>query len=612
MKIYPNNSKIIVTNEVNPITDIPLSYIDTQKLTYNINTVIESNFKNKVKKEVLPYEKMNKNIICLFDNYGNKLSPNEITKHFRREGNDYIFIPYDSTVFNPKRFEYSVTAKKNILYNSKMQYDLKVCSMSPVLADSLMPIFGDAPLKNLAPSNILINNGSMSYQDLVTGNLKSKDIAFISLNDPWTDEFGEEFDVNGIVEFKTNLFAFISSMFAEDVSDETIFDDSKLKLYRQEDKTFDFELKKPMIYEKVSMSSNEFFTVPIDKDKVRYHNIFNSNEVPILLEEHEGKGFVVYCISDVIHDITKYSKLMYEVMFYIYSKSYAKTKNYVEWITDSIPDFIVINNKLAKKEKFLSHLELHKMFGLNKYEVTPYSIDINKDLYPYIKFTGLNNDYLIFEKDTSDACKDFRDPAKNDDEISMFTSRQDVIYFKNFLYKIDDSLDENIKVDKVDNYIKVNIKPFKHSSSGIYVKTLTELNIPLFYRDSLGNNIQITNADFYIVCKKNESASYIDYVKAEDYSASRGLILATIQIRQDKKETLIYDMRQRGGGLPESEKDNYNCFDIGHIFGRPYRKGGTLIITLPSKLKEYKDTIEETVKQYCVAEEYPIILFEEE
>ena len=88
--------------------------------------------------------------------------------------------------------------------------------------------------------------------------------------------------------------------------------------------------------------------------------------------------------------------------------------------------------------------------------------------------------------------------------------------------------------------------------------------------------------------------------------------MATIQIRKDKKETLIYDMRQRGGGLPESEKDNYNCFDIGHIFGRPYRKGGTLIITLPSKLKEYKDTIEETVKQYCVAEEYPIILFEEE
>ena len=71
-------------------------------------------------------------------------------------------------------------------------------------------------------------------------------------------------------------------------------------------------------------------------------------------------------------------------------------------------------------------------------------------------------------------------------------------------------------------------------------------------------------------------------------------------------------MRKRGGGLPESEKDNYNCFDIGHILGRPYRKGGSFIITLPIRLKEHKDMIEQTVKQYCAAEEYPIIIFEEE
>lgn len=71
-------------------------------------------------------------------------------------------------------------------------------------------------------------------------------------------------------------------------------------------------------------------------------------------------------------------------------------------------------------------------------------------------------------------------------------------------------------------------------------------------------------------------------------------------------------MRQRGGGLPESEKDNYNCFDIGHIYGRPYRKGGSTIITLPKKLEPHKEMIMETVKQYCVAEEYPIIIFKED
>lgn len=612
MKVYPSNSNIIVTNDVNLNTDIPLSFVDTQKMTYSINTIVKSEFKNKTKQEVLPYEKMNKNIVCLFDKYGNKLDSVNITKHFRRENNDYVYIPYGSTIFNPKMFEYSVTAKKNIIYNSKMQYDLKVSVLSTILADSLMPIFGDAPNKNIAPSNILVNNGSLSYQDLIMGNLKDKDIAFIKLKDTATDEYGHPFNPSTFTSFKTNLFSFISNISAIDIKEDTIINYDKVQLYRNTKNPINYKIKKPIIYDSVEISCDKFFTIPKNTDKIIYHNIFNSKEVPILLEEHLGEGFVVYCIEDLTFDITKYSALLYEVMFYIYSKSYAITKKYREWISDIIPDFIVVNNKLTKKEKFLSHLELHKMFGLNKYEVTPYSINIDEKLYPYVKFTGLNNNYLTFEKDISETCKDFRDPVKKESETSIFTARQDIIYFDNFLYKIDDSFDDNIKVEKVDNYIKVNIKPFRHSSHGIYIKTLTDLNIPLFYSDAMGNNIQITNADFYIVCKQNESASYLDYIRSDKYNNSDGLILATIQIRQDKRETLVYDMRQRGGGLPESEKDNYNCFDIGHIYGRPYRKGGSLIITLPKKLKPFKDRIEETVKQYCIAEEYPIILFEEE
>ena len=126
MKIYPNSSNIMVTNSVNVLTDIPLSYIDTQKLEYKINTVIKSDFKNKIKQEVLPYDKMNKNLICLFDKNGNQVNYLELTKHLKREGNDYIFMPYGSVAFSPKIFEYNVTAKKNIIYNSKMQYNINV------------------------------------------------------------------------------------------------------------------------------------------------------------------------------------------------------------------------------------------------------------------------------------------------------------------------------------------------------------------------------------------------------------------------------------------------------------------------------------------------------
>lgn len=604
MKIYPNTSSIMVTNSVNVLTDIPLSYIDTQKLDYKINTVIESDFKNKIKQEVLPYDKLNKNLICLFDKNGNQINYVDLTKHIKREKDDYIFMPYGSTTFSPKIFEYNVTAKKSIIYNSKMQYNINVCVNNETLTNVLMPIFGNAQTKGVAPSNILINNGSMSYNDLMTSSTKNKDILFSvieSLKDLNTDAFNT----------KTNIFNFVMEMAAETYDETVYMSDEQIQMYRTNEKT-QYSIKKPLIYNSAEITSDMFFNIPKDKQGIRYHNIFNSNVTPILIEEHEGKGFIVYAVNSITHNISEMSKIMYEVMFYIYSKGYVKTMQYREWITDVMPDYIVVNNKLTKKERFVSQLELHKMFGLNKYEVTPYEIDIDENLYPFVKFTDFSDDYLVFEKDISEENKKYQDPSNERGAISIFTSRQNVVYFDEFLYKIDDSLDENMNVEKLNNSIRVTVKPYRHSSSGIYIKTMNSLEIPLTYKDSMNNNIQITNADFYIVCKQNESASYIDYKDVSQYTLADGLILATIQIRQSESNTLIYDMRQRGGGLPETEKDNYNCFDIGHIYGRPYRKGGTIVVTLPKKLEPHKAIIEETVKQYCAAEEYPIILFKED
>ena len=605
MKIYPNSSNIMVTNSVNILTDIPLSYIDTARLEYRLNTIIDSKYSNKIKQEVLPYEKMNKNIICLFDKNGNKIDSVELTKHLKRENDDYVFVPYGSITFAPKTFEYNVTAKKNIIYNSKMQYNINVAVTKESLANALMPIFGDAPTKCLAPSNLLINNGAMGYSDLITNSTINKDIVFLTCDKISYDDIEKPFDT------KTNVFKFISGVASEDVTEDTVYDTENVKLYMS-DEHVEYAINKTSIFEKASLTTNSYFNVPKNKPNIKYHNLFNSNVAPILLEEHEGKGFVVYAVEEIAHNISKYSNIMYEIIFYIYSKCYVKTEQYSEWIADKIPDYIVVNNKLTKKERFVSKLELHKMFGLNQYEVTAYEIDIDEELYPFVKFTGLTNNYLIFEKDISGDNSKYQDPVNEKNAISIFTARQDIIYFDNFLYKIDDSLEECIKVERINNVIRATVKPFRHSSSGIYLTTLTTLDMPLSYEDAMGNTIQINNIDYYIVCKQNESASYLEFVDANNYKNSDGLILATIQIRLDETKTLVYDMRQRGGGLPDGEKDNYNCFDIGHIYGRPYRKGGSIIITLPKKLEPHKEMILETVKQYCIAEEYPIVIFKED
>jgi hypothetical protein len=71
-------------------------------------------------------------------------------------------------------------------------------------------------------------------------------------------------------------------------------------------------------------------------------------------------------------------------------------------------------------------------------------------------------------------------------------------------------------------------------------------------------------------------------------------------------------MRQLGGGLVEDTIDDFELLDIGHINGRPYRKGNTLIVTLPKKYEPYKDMILNAINKYKVGEDYPIVFFEDE
>ena len=70
-------------------------------------------------------------------------------------------------------------------------------------------------------------------------------------------------------------------------------------------------------------------------------------------------------------------------------------------------------------------------------------------------------------------------------------------------------------------------------------------------------------------------------------------------------------MRRRGGGLPENAEDDFNMLDIGHLYGLAYRKAGTVVITLPTKLKPYEDLIKKVVSKHIVAEKYPVIIFED-
>lgn len=630
MKIYPNKSILTVTKEVNRATDIPLSYIDTNAISYNINTVIDENYKIKEKKEILPYDHIPNGSICLFDKRENQIDADILLQNFQREGKEYMYVPYGSQNFNPQVFKYNVIAKKTMKYSSNMAYNINLLiANNPLLSNRVMPICGDAPSRLIAPANVLINNGDLSLASITEGNMKTSDFTMMLFKNsntiyefnPFTNEYEEvPFNKESLLD---TLSINIIAVHKEDTATEDWEEEIEMHATKASEinkvemkmskEAIDYKIESPIVYNNITFNSRIYFTVPNNTSTIKYHNIFNiKKQAPILIEEHIGKGFVIYIPEGIIDKAINNSNLIYEALLKVFFNSYQKTNTIEEWITDKVPDYIVSNKKLVKKDKFISNVELHKMFGLGADEIMPHEVSIDSNLYPFVKFTGMSKNYLTFEKNIDGDNMKYSDPIKPEGSMSIYTQKQNVMYFKDFIYSINDSIEDCIKVERDNDSIVVNLKTFKHSSSGIYVKyDPAPITIPLI-KIINGKEEQIQNANFYLICLASESASFFSVVNEDEYKKDMGVILATIQIRQSNTDKIIYDMRQRGGGLPLTENDNYECFDIGHVNGRPYRKASTLIITLPKYLESNKDVIMDTIKQYSVAEDYPIIIFKED
>lgn len=625
MKIYPHKSNISVTKEVNLITDIPLSFIDTNSSDYSFKASAAEALKSEIKKEVLPYDRIdNKEFICLFNSNGSQIDYNTLSKNFIREGNRYVYMPYGSKIFSPRTFEYSVIAKKIMNYKSNMPYNIKALSINNNgLSHKLMPIFGDAPSRLIAPSNVLVNNGDLSIDSLSSVSIKDADIAFILLKshdiaieeDMYTpgETYEAPFDKNIYIDgFNANIMGIYTDYSLIEENSDLLGDTSTIHFVKLK-KVKEFNMTNLDIYNSVKYSTNKVFTVPQGTSKIKYINPFgNSIHTPILIEEHVGKGFMIYVSEDIIKNIKYNSKAVYETMIKVYLKGYLATGTLEEWIADKMPDFIAINKKLTKRDKFVSSLELHKIFGLGENDVTPFTINIDKDRFPFVEFTGMHQNYLTFKKNIDGDNKIYADPIKPDGAISIYTQRNNIIYYDKFIYHIDNNIEEKIQLERKGDEIIINLHPYKNSSLAIYIPKIKEpLTIPLISNEG-NQEIHLKEETFYLIAKSNNSASFFEVVNAKEYTSDKGNILSTISINQKGTKKIIYDMRQRGGGLKKDTKDNYDCFDIGHIYGKQYRKAGSIIITLPSYLKEHKEMVFNIVEQYTLAGDCPIILFEED
>jgi hypothetical protein len=632
MKIYPNKSTINIKKEINSIIDIPLAYVDTTSSTYNISSVINDVYKTYYKKEVLPYDIVNTNI-CLFDRFDNQIDYEDMVKNFSRDAqNNYIYIPKgDSAKFKPKTFEYKIKVKKRIRYKSNMLYNINALFYNNKnAANKLMPIFGDAVSRGLAPGNISINNSDMSLSKLCESKINDSDITFLLLNnltaicndDGSLSPFDKKYYLN---EYNTNFVFVMKNDFAIKDYDGVEYDSNKINLLFSLNYNL-YSVSNPNIYSGCYINSKYYFNIPPSTADVKYYSLFSdTSKTPILIEEHVNNEIVVYITEDIINNAASNYKVLYEMLVYLYFNSYVTSDYMSDWIADVMPDYIAKDNTLIKKSKFISSLSVEEIFGLSSNEIVSINVIIDSDKYPFVFFDeiyknspyvdsmNIQDDYITFHKNKG-TNNEYADPKEKPDGWTSLFINDEIFFFENFVYKINDALEDCVNVQKIDDSVVIDLKPFKHSDTGIFIKYNQEpIIIPL---TEVINNIEqkILNNTYYLISKKNDSVSMYELLKKDDYTADKGIILMIINISQDTTNTekTLYDMRQRGGGLPKDAEDNFDCFDIGNINGRPYREAGTLIITLPKYLEENKDIVMNIVKQYMVADDYPIIIFKED
>lgn len=609
MKIYPSNHKIKVSTESHIDTDlnIPLAYVNVDYTKYDISNEIHPNFAQYTKRVIAPGEMFDRPDIKLFNEFEEEVNTDTL---FSRQGNKYVYNPKSSIAFEPQTFLYKATVKKNIRYKISSSYNLTIgCVDDPDnldLSQRLSEVFTNPAQRNLLPSNISINNNKMSQYNFTNMSMKDADFVFIESPDgELYSEEGEAIDFNSFLDNNANIWLGC--------------DDHPIYKYENIGHQVEFKLQSPLVLSNTKMLSDIFFDTTTIKEipGTIIHNPFIGNLAPILIVEHIGKAFTIISHTEVLKNMADNSSLMYEILMYVYLNCYDSTPNVKEWIANEVPDYEIQNNNVVKKNSFVSTFDLSKYFGLKTSEMQLFNVDIfddieqkrpevNTDLINVtdgITYIGMTNNRLMFEKNKAFS-KHSTEPEKPFGWKSIYDGDK-IVYVDALHYIIESTLNNRIFSVESDVDLKIKILPFKSSLNAINMQYPTDITIPFIIAKN--EMIQRVREGTFVVYIKNNK---INFCYKEDFS-NNGLEMFTVIVKQTPEAVKVHDMRQLGGGLPEDREDNFNLLDIGHMNGRPYRAGGTLVFKMPKKYEKHKDMIMKAINNYKGADDYPVIFFED-
>ena len=616
MKIYPSKHKIksIPTSKIDTDLNIPLAYVDIDYTKNKVSKIVDANFSTNKKTILYPGQLFENKDFKLFNKLEEEIT-NKDNLFYYTDG-QYAFYPNNTIKFTPKKFLWKATVKRNFTYNISNTYNINIgCKYNDDLNKRLINAFMDPSNRDLlVHSNIKINNDSTNYSTFSSIENEKADFMFIKSHNC------KHYDTDQTLEINTKEFLDAHTNVWFGCEDAVYLNESYKMLLATNPTTF--RVTNPIVTKECSVDSSYYFDLSTVSTPVgvTVHNIFDTTLVPVLILEYENLGFIIITSYTILDDPLKYESLMYEVMMYVYTKSYESTDYINDWITYKLPDYEVNNGIYSIKSGFVSKKSITSLLNLTD-DYNLISLDIKDDNTVRTLSTedttnssggnivclGQNGGRPIFA--INGTLTGYTEPNKPEGWKSVYCDGS-VYYIEKLYYLIEEDITNKIIIAEKDNSLIVKLYSFK--SSKLNINKQSDSTIQISYIKTDGDLVQrIKEAEYVVYYVK--AYDKIEFCYAEDYIEDDSKYkLFNILVEQTDSAIEIHDMRQLGGGLSEEEPDDFELLDIGHINGRPYRMAGALVLTMPTKYSSYDEYIQKVINKYKTAEDYIAVFYKDE
>lgn len=590
-----SKNTLLETNNIEflGLKELPLSYINTQDSRRSAKVVINEKYLESSKTKVIPYSSFSSDDIYLF-NENNEIIDNV---NFKRIGSEYFFETKNQIEYNPLRFNISLDIKKKLEYRNDRIYNIKIATYGEddnlTLSKKLISVFGDKNKFGNCPSNIIVNNGSREEHNMMEQDPNECDFVFVESTDGILLKNYPSETVDDFIERMTNNHTNVW-LSCDQYLDRII--DSEIEAANANTAaSYQLTLTDNILYDNntYNIISNPLRIFDQEKGFAEtVKDVYNHQYLceAILIVHRIGYGYIIITPSWFFNKLEETDKMIYETLVQVYLNSYVTTKSFGMWITDESVDYLAYHKK--KYNRCHNIVTINDILMNTNIEVTDqYSITNVNISSKYVSFIGINNkNELMFVKVGGEDT-----PKKKNGEVSYYTTKHSIInYNDEGIYIIETPMETEITSTETGVYL--TIKPVYSTSKKLRVdeeQTFKITNFATQYNIFVDKGSKFISNTFYVIPRTEMPDMSWTHIGVLSFELSN--------------DVTANDSRIIGGGLPEGQPDDFDMLDIGHIYGRPYRLGNTIIIKLPKKASNFDKRIRSELDKHIAAgDEYVI------